>query len=236
MRPDEIDRMLSESADGSLPPEAGQAAVGMVEKAILADLRPVTPLASGRTFTSSFVGLFMVAAAISGVALGLHGFQALHEWQRASIFPTLLFAGWVAAVACSREMRPAGGARLGGFALLIAVGVISGLVSLVFHGYSTQNLVPEGIPCLVAGLCVAAPTALVTLWISRQGFVLRWREGGLAAGVLSGLAGLGMLELHCPNLKAIHILIWHVGVVVVSAALGFGLGWMADILFRRKAH
>jgi hypothetical protein len=34
-----------------------------------------------------------------------------------------------------------------------------------------------------------------------------------------------MLELHCPNFQAAHILVWHTGVVPVSAALGALLGW-----------
>jgi len=49
---------------------------------------------------------------------------------------------------------------------------------------------------------------------------------GLAAGTVAGLAGLGMLELHCPNLKAVHVLVWHVAVVAVSGGLGFALGRM----------
>jgi hypothetical protein len=44
-----------------------------------------------------------------------------------------------------------------------------------------------------------------------------------------------MLELHCPNLKAIHVIVWHVGVVVFSAALGLATGSAADRLRRRKA-
>jgi len=37
-----------------------------------------------------------------------------------------------------------------------------------------------------------------------------------------------MLELHCPNLKAIHVMVWHVAVVVVSGLVGWAIGWMAD--------
>ena len=57
----------------------------------------------------------------------------------------------------------------------------------------------------------------------------------LRPATLSGLTGLGMLELHCPNLKAIHVMVWHVAVVVVSAGLGFAMGWIADTWRRRGA-
>jgi len=64
--------------------------------------------------------------------------------------------------------------------------------------------------------------------ILRRGFVLDWSRAGFAAGALSGLAGVVMLELHCPNPKAFHAMVWHVAVVVVSAVLGFALGMIAD--------
>jgi hypothetical protein len=43
--------------------------------------------------------------------------------------------------------------------------------------------------------------------------------------MLGGLAGVGLLELHCPNFQTAHILVWHAAVVPVSAALGAWLGW-----------
>jgi len=59
---------------------------------------------------------------------------------------------------------------------------------------------------------------------------MQWSMAGLAAGTLSGLTGLTMLELHCPNLKAIHVMVWHVAVVIVSGILGFAIGRLADHL------
>jgi hypothetical protein len=58
---------------------------------------------------------------------------------------------------------------------------------------------------------------------------------GLAVGVLSGLTGLGMLELDCPNPKAIHVLTWHVAVLVSSGLLGYTCGWIADYFGRGKS-
>jgi hypothetical protein len=92
--------------------------------------------------------------------------------------------------------------------------------------------VPEGVPCLRAGLLVALPAAVLVTWLLRRGFVLNWSAAGLAGGVLSGLTGLGMLEIHCPNLKAIHIMVWHIGVVLVSAVIGFAFGRIADLVGR----
>jgi len=233
MTPDEIDKMLGELADRPLPPESS-GAVRKARSAILGDLRPVRPLPGKWMLTLLFAGAFAIFAVASGALLGPHGLHALDELQRAAIYPTVAALALVAAAACSREMRPAGGSRLGGAALLLALACFPAVAAAIFRGYSTIDFVPEGVPCLRAGLLVALPTAILVAWLLRRGFVLDWSAAGLGGGVLSGLTGLGMLEVHCPNLKAIHILVWHLGVVVVSAALGFGLGQVVDLAGRRS--
>jgi hypothetical protein len=41
---------------------------------------------------------------------------------------------------------------------------------------------------------------------------------------LAGLAGLAVLELHCANFEALHVLVWHTLVVPVSAGFGALIG------------
>src|SRR5579862_851165 len=127
-------------------------------------------------------------------------------------------------------MSPAAGRKLDAAALTLAVVGFPILFASIFENYSTRDLVKEGLPCLIAGLGVAIPVGAAIAWTLQRGFVLRWSSAGLAAGVLSGLTGLGMLELHCSNLKAIHVMIWHVAVVVVSATAGFLVGLTFDML------
>jgi hypothetical protein len=70
----------------------------------------------------------------------------------------------------------------------------------------------------------------------RRGFAVNPASAGLVAGTLGGLAGVGMLELHCPNFQAAHILVWHIAVVPVSAALGAMLGWELHLRTRFRAR
>ena len=48
------------------------------------------------------------------------------------------------------------------------------------------------------------------------------------AGAFGGLSGVAVLELHCANLEAPHILLWHVGVVPASALAGAFVGWVIN--------
>jgi hypothetical protein len=227
MNPDDLDKMFTEAAAWTSQDEACRDSIARVERAILINLHPVKVLAPPWVFTSSLLAIFAMLGTVSALLLGSHGFLALSGSQRGVIFPTLLAVAWIASVACCREMRPTS-LRFGPLALLVAAVVFPALFSLIFHNYSILNFIPEGVPCLVAGMCVSIVTAPVIFYLLRRGFVMQWARAGLAAGTLSGLTGLAMLELHCPNLKAIHVMTWHVAVVIVSGILGFAAGWVVD--------
>jgi hypothetical protein len=228
MKPEDIDDILAHARRDSVPTEAERAAIERAKSALLSDLRPVHPLAPVWVFTLILTVVFAAFALAAGTSLGLHGIRALDPAQRAIIFSTLLVAGWLAAAACARAMRPAAGTRLGVLALALAGGAFPVLFALIFRGYGLQAFVHEGIPCLVAGMAVAAPTGVVIALILRRGFVMDWTNAGTAAGALAGLTGLAMLELHCQNLKAIHVMVWHVAVVATSGALGWITGRICD--------
>lgn len=222
--------MLAKAATRTPDAEAVRAGAERAQHAILGDLRPVRPLGSPARSALLFLTVFAVAAVLAGIILGPHGFHALSAVQRTLIFCALLVAATVAAAACTRAIRPASGVSLAVPALVLGAAGFPLLFALQFRGYSTLNFVHEGIPCLVAGLCVSIPTGLLLLPLLRRGFALDHRQAALACGTLAGLAGLAMLEIHCPNLKAIHVMVWHVAVVVVSAFLA----WLVATLASRR--
>jgi hypothetical protein len=234
MKADEIDRMLNQLAQHELPPEADLNCVQRAQGALLEDLRPAPAMAPLWAFLLLFLLVFTAVAAASATALGLHGFVVLSNLQRGLIFSALLLVAWMGAAGCARAMRPAAGSTFSGPALLLAAIGLPALFSTILQNYSLLHFVAEGVPCLVAGLCVALPTGIILAILLRRGFVLDWSHAGMAAGTLAGLTGLCMLELHCPNLKAIHVMVWHVAVVICSGVLGFIAGSIADQVRRRS--
>jgi hypothetical protein len=232
MKPEEIDKILAESAESGPAPGS---VLTEIERKILRDLRPVQPLGPAWMYTAAFASVFAALAIASATVLGFHGFRVLSAAQRSLIFPAVFAAAWFASAACNREMRPGSGRHLGAWALIFSVAAVPAVFVSLWSGYDLRNFVREGVPCLEAGLSVAFPTSIVVVLVLRKGFVLNWITCGIAAGTLSGLAGLGMLELHCPNLKAIHVIVWHVAVVVVSAFIGLALGGSAKFFRARPA-
>jgi hypothetical protein len=97
--------------------------------------------------------------------------------------------------------------------------------ALLFRNYRTEHFVSAGIACLVTGLLLAIPAALLSWLLMRRGFAVNSVSAGLVGGALAGLCGVTMLELHCANFQALHVLVWHTAVVSVSAAAGALLGW-----------
>jgi hypothetical protein len=63
------------------------------------------------------------------------------------------------------------------------------------------------------------------LWlVLRHGAILSPKLTAATAGGFAGLIGLTVLEVHCPILNRYHILIWHMGVVLLSMLGGLSLG------------
>lgn len=218
-----MDELLAQAANRQPDPGEARAGIERAQAVILGDLRPVRPMGPSGVYVLLFFCVFAALAIGAGLILGPHGFHVLSGVERALIFSALPIAAAVAALACTRSMRPATGPSLALPALLLAALGFPLLFALLFQGYSTLHFIHEGIPCLVAGLCVSIPTALLILPLLRRGYILDRRRAAVACGTLAGLAGLAMLEIHCPNLKAIHVMVWHVAVVVVSAALAWAI-------------
>jgi hypothetical protein len=92
--------------------------------------------------------------------------------------------------------------------------------AILFRDYGTERFLPQGMTCLIAGLAHAIPAALAAWLLLRRGFAVDPVSAGVASGTLAGLAGVLMLELHCANFEAPHVMLWHTAVIWVAAAAG----------------
>jgi hypothetical protein len=101
---------------------------------------------------------------------------------------------------------------------------LAALFTSIFPDHSGGRFVPDGVRCLIAGLGGAVPVAAAAWWTLRRGFAASRRSAGVAIGGFAGLAGLTMLELHCPNFRLPHLLLWHLAVVAAGAASGYFFG------------
>lgn len=212
--------------------EVDPALLGRVMTGVTSSLRPVRPMAPAWKLASC---LFLISAGIAladAKWIGMYGIRKLSVAETGAIFPALAIFSWLAALVSVGAMTP-GGLRwknprimelvMRNPATLLLV-VVAGWIAvdaILFHDYRIGYLfVPLGFLCLSAGLVVAIPTGIASWLVLRRGFAVNPAGAGLAAGTLSGLAGLATLEFHCPDLSAPHVMVWHTAVIPVSALAG----------------
>jgi hypothetical protein len=197
-----------------------------IADALQPTLVPVRPLPPSALLAAGLVLTVALVALVGAAHAGFQGFEALGVTARVAIFGTLALLASAVGAATVAEWVPGSRRRLTAPGLLALVcAALLGVFALLFHDYRTEHFLAAGLGCLFAGLLHAAPAALLAWWLLRRGFALNTVSAGLAAGALGGLAGVTLLELHCPNFEAPHVLVWHTLVVPVSAAAGAALGW-----------
>jgi len=69
-----------------------------------------------------------------------------------------------------------------------------------------------------------------------RGAILSPDMRGAATGLLAGLVGTSVLEVHPPNLDAWHILVSHLGVAIVCTLVGLVTGLMSEIIRGRSVQ
>ena len=229
MKDTEIDEMLDKAAHAPHAVPAGL--LERIANSVERSLQPVRPLAPMWMLTLGVVLIGAAVVFVGATRAGFQGVEALSIPARVLIFGVLGLLAGVVAAQVVREWIPGSrhvpsGATLAGSSVAILA-----VFALLFHDYKTHHFLSSGLTCLVTGLLHAVPVVLLAWWLLRRGYVVNSVSAGLIAGTFAGLAGLTLLELHCTNFEALHVLVWHTFVVPVSAALG-ALAWWA---LRRKS-
>ncbi len=228
MNNNEIDNLLQAARTAhKADPGPDPIALDHITQSIQASLKPVRPLAPTWLLAS---GLLLIAAAVTliGAApVGFFGMDQMAMWQRTLIFPALAILAIISAGELISAMIPGRLRRISSGALLVAgTALLLAIFALSFRDYHTTNFVSAGMACLIRGTLHAIPVGVLSALLLRRGFAIKPVSAGVAAGILSGLAGLAVLELNCVNFQAAHVLIWHLAVVLVSAMLGALSAWL----------
>jgi hypothetical protein len=219
-----IDRALENAArlSNSVPASV----LDRIDASIQSSLQPVRPAPSTPVLTAGML-LLCAAVALAGAAhSGFFGFQALTITARVVIFSILALLAGVASRELVSHWIPGSRHYLTPrWLVALASATLLFAFAPLFHDYHATHFISAGLVCLTVGVLHAAPAAGLAAWFLRRGFAVEPVAAGVIAGTFGGLSGVTMLELHCANLEAPHVLLWHVAVVPVSAALGALAGW-----------
>jgi hypothetical protein len=215
-------RVLQEDSARQSPSPTG---LGQIKAVLLQDLKPVRPLAPAFAFRAAFGIIFLAVTVVGSFQLRAYGWGVLSIPQRIVVFTSLAAGTGLLASSMVRQMFP--GSKHTVSPALLLVGVLALLMlpaSAVFQPQVEFAFVSNGLSCLRAGLSYAIPGAILLWLLLRRGAVLSPKLAAATAGGFAGLIGLTVLEVHCPILNRYHILVWHMGVVLLSMLGGLSLG------------
>lgn len=234
MRDEEMDELLDKAAQvpDNLKPET----LARISAALQPSMQPVRPLPPEWLMTAGLVFICSTIAVAGAARAGFLGVAKMDWLERLLVFTTLATLLWAAGSSFVKEMIPASLRRVSpGVFLGLICAVLLILFALLFRDYQTNHFFSLGIVCLATGVLHAVPTGLLCWLLLRRGFAVNPVSAGLIVGTLAGLAGVGVLELHCPNFEAAHILVWHTAVIPVSSAAGAFVGWLMQRRENRPA-
>ncbi len=223
MNGDDITPLLAEGD----PPDA--ATLATIAAQLSATAKPVRALPSNVTLWATSFGIFIALALIVAKIVKLNAMAVLSGGQMLVYFGVLLLFGALFSRAAIERMIP-GAKRLVPSTALCAASlvVLSVLIAILFADRSTANFVSRGIPCLRLGAISALLSGFLGWRLLHRGYLVSPRETITLYGFLTGLVGVSVLALHCPILNSPHVLVWHLGAMILAGLAGFFLGTYAD--------
>jgi len=206
--------------------------VNQIANRLAADLTPVRPLPSTGLLTTAFALISAALVLLGGLALGDRALLRM-DWTTALFtFAALAASVCLLSFALSGEMAP--GSRRLAPTWILALGILFGIAVLfaaLFPYHEERSFWLHAWRCLRVGLAAGALAAALFWLVVRRGAVLYRRTSGVLAGLLGGLTGTTILEVHCPNFNDAHILVGHWGAAAVCA----GVGWLAGAIADKRA-
>jgi hypothetical protein len=198
------------------------------------NLAAVRPLRPAGYYAAGFALSFLAPIAAGIGILKASGIAGMSPSMIAIVFGGLAVCGGLLAISLAADMAP-GDRRLlpstaltGGILLVLAAMIWA----LFPYQRETRFWLQSG-KCLLVGIGFAVPAAVLAWGLLRRGAVLSPAVSGAAAGLLGGLAGAVVLEIHCPDWNVAHILVAHWGTALACAAAGLLAGAIMERLQRR---
>jgi hypothetical protein len=222
---------LLDTADEGLHPS--ESLLRRIKAGILEDLRPVRPLAPSGILLFGCAIIFLSVVALGSLLLGMNGWGALSLVQKIAVFVTLASSAVLLAISMIRQIVPGTKHIFAPTVLLVAILVVlMTVIATLFRSQQESAFLGTGVMCMTNGLTYSSLVAFLLWLILRRGAILHPKLIGAVTGGLAGLAGLSVLEVNCSDLNVFHILVWHEGVVVISALVGALLGAAVESIQR----
>lgn len=192
---------------------------------VLADLKPVKPISAPWVLATAFTAVLMAVLALAVWLTGSAGFFALSGMAKMLMLSIIGVGALLLSFSLAQRMIPGSLQRVPVLqvALALAVAFIF-VVALMFHDVTDWKTLAMQRTCLWLGIAAAVVTATLGSLMVRRGAWINRFATAVSIGALSGVSALLVLTVHCPILKATHILVWHGGAAAVAILAAWLVG------------
>ena len=224
--------------DMSVPVDpTSPATLRQIAEGIAADLRPVRPMAAKRYLFGALVAIFISFAAIGVYRMGAFAIAVMTPPQIAAILSGLAIATGLLAYSLVNQVVPGSRHRIPPMLLLFGIAItLTITIAVLFQFQHERHFWMQCWACIRTGTPIGILAAVPFWLVLRRGAILSPGMTGTATGLLAGLVGTSVLEIHCPNLYAWHILVSHLGVAIICALGGLVTGLTVEIIGGRSVR
>lgn len=192
----------------------------------------VRPLPSNVVLMWQSFAMFVAFSMLVALPFGYNAFYDLNGYQKLAYFSVISIDAIWLALAVVQEMIPGSKRRANAWwAMAAALASLALLATLLFHRFDLDQFVARGVPCLRLGSLCAIVSGGLFWFVYRKGFFTSPVKAGASMGFFAGLGGVAVLALHCSQQNSAHIMVWHLGAML----LGGSVGAVAGSIRRRTA-
>ncbi len=192
---------------------------------LLAGMNPVRPFPSDHILILLVAGMFLGFSLLLSAVVGLQGFSNLTLLERIIYYGIIGFCGVLFSMAAVQSAIP--GAKVRVSRGLVAAGsalAVALTVSALFRNVGLDHFISLGMPCLRLGCISAALFGGIATVVLRRGYVTDIGATALLISCFAGFSGVAVLSLRCPLQNAAHIIVWHLGAMLVTGLSGVAIG------------
>lgn len=184
-------------------------------------LAPVKPIPSPGVFAVRIAAMLVLLTCVLVALMGGAGIRAMSRVQLAGVGALLASGTMLFSVTLGKQTTPGSTRRVPtGMAMLVFAVAALGGITLLFPWRAEDSSPFLSWQCALRELAIAAPAAVLFWILLRRAVVLSPAAMGAGLGAVAGLLAVSALQFTCPHQEALHLLLWHWSVLLVTAAAG----------------